>query len=46
MTITSGWSCALLFCLSGLVSLGLLERDAEGRYHNAADADLYLDRAL
>ena len=23
MTVTSGWSCALLFSLSGLVSLGL-----------------------
>lgn len=22
-TITSGWSCALLYCLSGLISLGL-----------------------
>jgi hypothetical protein len=31
--------------LDALVSLGLLERDQEGRYANAADADLFLDRA-
>jgi hypothetical protein len=28
-----------------LVALGLLERDAAGRYANAPDADVYLDRA-
>ncbi len=30
--------------LDALVALGLLHRDAQGRYGNAADCDLYLDR--
>lgn len=31
--------------LDALVALGMLERDAAGRYSNAADVDFYLDRA-
>src|SRR5262245_3961872 len=31
--------------LDALVALGFLERDIDGRYSNAADADLFLDKA-